>query len=131
MYTATAYLLYILISVIITVFVSRTLSKNGEIYLIDGFNGNEALAKSVNHLLVVGFYLLNLGFVLLRMQTTMPIELVDELLIYLRTNIGTVMFILGVLHFFIMFVFHRFRAIQIKKNREDAEFDLAKNIECA
>ena len=131
MYTATAYLLYILISVIITVFVSRTLSKNGEIYLIDGFNGNEALAKSVNHLLVVGFYLLNLGFVLLRMQTTMPIELVDELLIYLSTNIGTVMFILGVMHFFNMFVIHRFRAIQIKKNREDAEFDLAKNIECA
>ena len=127
MYTATAYLLYILISVIITVFVSRTLSKNGEIYLIDGFNGNEPLAKSVNHLLVVGFYLLNLGFVLLRMQTNDPIHLVDELLIYLSTNIGTVMFILGIMHFFNMFVIHRFRAIQIRKNREEAQMDLAQN----
>lgn len=120
MYTATAYLLYIFISFIITVFVSRTLSKNGEIYLIDGFNGNEALAKSVNHMLVVGFYLLNLGFVLLRMQTSRSIDLVDELLIYLSTNIGTVMFILGVMHFFNMFVIHRFRAVQINKNREEA-----------
>lgn len=124
MYTAYAYLLYIIISVIITVLVSRTLSKNGEVYLIDGFNGNHALAKSVNHLLVVGFYLLNLGFVLLRMQTSKPIELIDELLIYLSTNIGTVMFILGVMHFFNMFVIHRFRAVQINKNREEVELDL-------
>jgi len=116
MYTATAYLLYIFISIIITVLVSRTLSKNGEIYLIDGFNGNEALAKSVNHMLVVGFYLLNLGFVLLRMQTSKPIVIIDELLIYLSSNIGTVMFILGVMHFFNMFVIHRFRSAQIEKN---------------
>lgn len=123
-YTAAAYLLYIFISLIITIFVSRTLSKNGEIYLIDGFNGNEELAKSVNHMLVVGFYLLNLGFVLLRMQTSKPIILVEELLIYLSTNIGTVMFILGVMHFFNMFVIHRFRTVQINKNREEAQYKL-------
>lgn len=123
-YTAIAYLLYILISLVITVFVSRTLSKNGEIYLIDGFNGNHELAKSVNHMLVVGFYLLNLGFVLLRMQTSKPILLIDELLIYLSTNIGTVMFILGVMHFFNMFVIHRFRTVQINKNREEAQYNI-------
>jgi len=122
MYTASAYLLYIIISITITMFVSRTLSKNGEIYLIDGFNGNEALAKSVNHLLVVGFYLLNVGFVLLRMQTSNTIELIDDLLIYLSTNIGTVLFILGLMHFFNMLVIHRFRAAQIKKNHQEAEF---------
>lgn len=129
MYTATAYLLYIFISIIITVFVSRTLSKNGEIYLIDGFNGNEALAKSVNHMLVVGFYLLNVGFVLLRMQTNKSIVLIDGLLIYLSTNIGTVMFILGVMHFFNMFVIHRFRAVQINKNRDEARYQLNRTLD--
>lgn len=109
MYTPSAYLLYISISISITVFVSRTLSKNGEIYLIDGFDGNEALAKSVNHMLVVGFYLLNIGFVLLRMQTNKEIVLIDDLLVYLSSNIGSVMFILGVMHFINMFVIHRFR----------------------
>lgn len=129
MYTVSAYLLYIFISIIITVFVSRTLSKNGEIYLIDGFSGNEALAKSVNHMLVVGFYLLNIGFVLLRIQTNRVIDSVEGLLIYLSTNIGVVMFILGVMHFFNMFVIHRFRSGQINKDRKQAEINLMKPLD--
>lgn len=121
MYTASAYLVYILISVAITIFVSRTLSKNGQTYLIDGFNGNEALAASVNHMLVVGFYLLNLGFVLLNMKADQGIVSIDTLLIYLSSNIGFVMLILGAMHFTNMFVIHHFRAGQIKKNREEAK----------
>ncbi len=123
MYTAIAYATYILISVIITVFVSKTLSKNGEIYLVDGFGGNEALAKSVNHMLVVGFYLLNLGFVLLRIKATSSIDQIESLLIYLSSNIGVVMFILGIMHFINMLMIHRFRASQIEKLREEAEYE--------
>jgi len=123
MYTPLAYALYITISIIITIFVSRTLSKNGEIYLIDGFGGNEALAKSVNHMLVVGFYLLNVGFVLLRIENSTTIESVERLLIYLSSNVGVVMFILGLMHFLNMFLIHRFRSVQMQKLRADAEFE--------
>jgi len=123
MYTAIAYAFYILISIAITVFVSRTLSKNGEVYLIDGFGGNITLAKSVNHMLVVGFYLLNLGFVLLRIQATGDLKTLDALLIYLSNNIGIVLFILGVMHFMNMFLIHRFRTTQIAKLRQEAELD--------
>ncbi len=121
MYTPLAYALYIGISIIITVFVSKTLSKNGEIYLIDGFGGDAELAKSVNHMLVVGFYLLNLGFVLLRIERAAKVQSLDTLLLYLSTNIGIVMFILGVMHFINMFIIHRFRAAQINKLRNEAE----------
>ena len=109
MFTTTAYSLYILISIIITVLVSRTLSKNGVIYLIDGFNGNDALARSVNHMLVVGFYLLNLGFVLLRMQNGRAINSIEELIVYLSSGLGFVLFALGLAHFFNMFIIHKFR----------------------
>lgn len=118
MFNTTAYSLYILISVIVTIFVSRTLSKNGEIYLIDGFNGNTDLAKSVNHMLVVGFYLLNLGFVLLRMQSGKDINSVEDVIIYLSSGIGFVLFALGLAHFFNMYVIHRFREGQIQKNKQ-------------
>lgn len=80
-------------------------------------------------MLVVGFYLLNVGFVLLRMQTNKSIVLIDGLLIYLSTNIGTVMFILGVMHFFNMFVIHRFRAVQINKNRDEARYQLNRTLD--
>src|SRR5437764_12917581 len=62
------YLLYLGISVAMTVWVARTLHKNGRIFLVDNFMGNEPLADSVNHLLVVGFYLVNIGFVTLALK---------------------------------------------------------------
>ena len=57
------YLVYLAISIALTVWVAHTLHKNGRIFLVDVFHGNEALADSVNHLLVVGFYLINMGYV--------------------------------------------------------------------
>jgi hypothetical protein len=101
------YIIYIALSVFITVFVSRTLSKNGLPFLVEGFKGNVELATSTNHLLVVGFYLVNLGFVLLRMQTGVFIETVEDLIVYQAAGIGFVLLILGLAHFFNMYVIHR------------------------
>ncbi len=110
MFNAIGYLLYIGISIFITIFVSRTLSKNGEIYLIDGFKGNVDLAKSVNHMLVVGFYLLNLGFVLIRLKTNVDIANPSSLIAYLSSTIGFVLLVLGAMHFLNMLVIHKIRA---------------------
>ena len=118
MVTSTAYLLYIIASIFITIFVARTLSKNGIVYLIDGFNGDVDLARSVNHMLVVGFYLLNLGFVLLRMRTGVDLENLEALLAYLSGGLGFVLFALGCAHFFNMFVIHKFRKTAIENNRQ-------------
>lgn len=115
MITSATYLTYIAISIFITVFVSRTLSKNGKIFLIDGFGGNVDLATSVNHLLVVGFYLLNLGFVLLRMKTNVNISNLEGSIVYLSSGLGFVLFALGIAHFFNMFVIHKFRSGYIRK----------------
>ena len=53
----TTYAIYVVVSLAITVWVGRTLSRNGRLFLVENFNGNEALADSINHLLLVGFYL--------------------------------------------------------------------------
>lgn len=107
MLTSITYLTYIGISVLITVLVSRTLSKNGLTFLIAGFRGDDALAQSTNHLLVVGFYLVNLGFVLLRMRTGVEIADINALIVYQASGIGLVLLILGIMHFFNMLVIHQ------------------------
>ncbi len=107
MLNATNFIIYITLSVFITVYVSRTLSKNGLTFLIAGFRGNRELAVSTNHLLVVGFYLVNLGFVLLRMKTNVSINNVEQLIVYQASGIGLVLLVLGLAHFFNMFVIHR------------------------
>jgi hypothetical protein len=63
------YLTYLTISIALTIWVARTLFKNGRIFLVDSFVGNEPLADSINHLLVVGFYLVNLGCVSLALKS--------------------------------------------------------------
>ena len=69
MYIVGCYVSYLLISLAVTVWVARTLHKNGRVFLVDAFHGNAELADSVNHLLVVGFYLINIGYVTLALRT--------------------------------------------------------------
>lgn len=96
----TSYLTYLAVSLLITVWVARTLHKNGRVFLVDSFHGNEQLADSVNHLLVVGFYLINLGYVTLALRFGNKPQSVAQTIEYLSTKIGLVLLILGVMHFF-------------------------------
>ncbi len=103
------YLTYLLISVVLTVWVGYTLHRHGRIFLVDTFLGNEALADSVNHLLVVGFYLVNLGFVTLALKSaTQPADAQGAIEL-LSVKVGRVLLILGVMHFFNLYIFHRMR----------------------
>ena len=107
--TVTMYLVYLLISVLLTVWVAKTLHKNGRIFLVDSFLGNAALADSVNHLLVVGFYLINIGFVTLALRYSDKPANVQTALEILSTKIGLVLVVLGFMHFFNLFVFSKMR----------------------
>ena len=89
----TTYLSYLLISVALTVWVARTLHKNGRIFLVDSFMGNEQLADSVNHLLVVGFYLINIGYVTLALKYGAAAANPQEALESLSTKVGLVLLV--------------------------------------
>ena len=92
-YTTYYHLLYLAISLAVTIWVARTLHKNGRIFLVDAFHGNERLADSVNHLLVVGFYLINIGFITLAVKSgTRPTDL-PELLEAVCSKEGVVLLI--------------------------------------
>src|SRR5580765_326506 len=98
--TVSTYLGYLAISVGLTVWVAKTLHKNGRIFLVDSFLGNEALADSVNHLLVVGFYLVNIGFVTLALKYGEKASDAQTGLEILSSKVGLVLVVLGIMHFF-------------------------------
>ena len=104
-----AYIVYIVVSVGLTIWVAKTLHKNGRIFLIDAFHGNEAMADSVNHLLVVGFYLINIGFVSLALRYGDHPQDIAQAFEYLGTKLGMVLLVLGGMHFFNMFNFDKMR----------------------
>lgn len=99
------YLAYLGISVALTIWVARTLYRNGRVFLVDCFHGNTELADSVNRLLVVGFYLINVGFVALALRFGVSAENLKEVLESLSTKVGLVLLVLGFMHFFNLAVF--------------------------
>src|SRR5712672_1069214 len=101
------YLAYLILSVGLTVWVARTLHKNGRIFLVDSFMGNELLADSVNHLLVVGFYLINIGFVTLALRYGDKATDAQTALEILSTKVGLVLVVLGGMHFLNLFIFSK------------------------
>lgn len=107
-FIVSTYLIYLAISVALTVWVARTLFKNGRVFLVDVF-GSESLADSVNHLLVVGFYLINLGYIALALRIGYDIAGTRESIEALSVKVGWVLLVLGAMHFFNLFVFTRIR----------------------
>ena len=103
------YTAYFLVSLGMTIWVAQTLHKNGRLFLIEAFSGNQEMADSVNHLLVVGFYLINIGFVLLFLRVGPKPGGIVEGVEYISTKLGIVMLVLGGMHFFNMFNFSRMR----------------------
>lgn len=102
-----SYISYLAIAIPLTIFVARSLYKNGRIFLVECFKGNEELADSVNRLLLVGFYLVNLGFVSLYLRSDKKVEGMRGALEFLSEKVGIVMLVLGVMHFFNLYLFTR------------------------
>ena len=108
-WTAGTYEIYLLISVPLTIWVATTLSRDGRVFLSDVFGDDGALADAVNSLLVVGFYLLNLGFVILYLRGDGSVVDLTGVFEALSQKIGVVMLVLGGLHFFNILVFNSIR----------------------
>ncbi|HEY7089973.1 MAG TPA: hypothetical protein VH518_17885, partial [Tepidisphaeraceae bacterium] len=117
MFTVYSYAAYLVISVILTIWVARTLHRNGRIFLIDAFHGDEARADSVNHLLVVGFYLINIGYVTLALKYGDKPANLQEAIEFLSTKVGLVLVVLGFMHFFNMFNFDKMRRRAVRREK--------------
>jgi hypothetical protein len=109
MYIVVTYLIYLAVSLSVTVWVARTLHRSGRVFLLDAFGGNGELADSVNHLLVVGFYLINVGYVTLMLHSGSAAGTAREAIELVCDKIGVVLLVLGVMHFFNLYLFHRLR----------------------
>ena len=104
----TAYALYLLIAIAITIWVAHTLSSNGEVFLIQCFGHNAVLARSTNHLLVVGFYLVNIGFITLTLSLGAEPTTIPETIRFLSSKVGLAVLVLGGMHFFNMTAIARY-----------------------
>jgi len=92
------YVIYIVASVLLTVWVGDTLYRNGRPFLVSVFK-EDGLADSVNRLLVVGFYLVNFGSAAILINTGGVPPTVADMLKQTVTRVGVVLLVLGFMHF--------------------------------
>ena len=108
------YVIYLAVSVGLTIWVARALSRNGLVFLEEVF-AEKRLARAVNSLLVVGFYLLNLGYVTVAMKHSDPVDSTSQAMEELSLKIGLVLLVLGALHFFNVFALGRYRRNRLRQ----------------
>lgn len=101
------YAVYALASLVLTVFLARTLFHHGQVLLDDVFESPE-MAKAVNRLLVVGFYLVNFGYALLMMSGGSA-ESIQVAVETLASKLGLLLLSLAAMHFGNLFLFNRIR----------------------
>ena len=107
-YLVPVYAVYTVISVALVVWLARTLFRNGAVFLEDVFADQPGLAAAVNHLLVVGFYLLNLGYAFLILRANAAPDAISAVEVLVQ-KLGALFLSLGVLHLLNMYVFYRIR----------------------
>jgi hypothetical protein len=106
-HTVITYVGYLIVAIPLTIWVAKTLHKNGRVFLLKSMNGDGDLADSINHLLVVGFYLVNLGFVSLYLKIDQAVQQISGVFEALSAKLGVVMLVLGGTHFFNIWLFSR------------------------
>jgi hypothetical protein len=104
------YLPYSIVAVTLTVWLARALSRHGGVFLRDVFPDRIALADAVNQLLVIGFYLVNLGWALLLVSGDVHVTSPAEATSVLVSRLGILLLLLGVAHLFNLFVFYLVRS---------------------
>jgi hypothetical protein len=108
-YVIAVYVAYSAVAVALTAWLARTLFRNGAAFLYDVFEDRPALAEAVNRLLVVGFYMLNLGYALYLIRAGRGLD-GFEAIQFLVNRLSVLLVTLAVLHFINVFVFWRIRA---------------------
>ena len=108
-YTILTYSIYLPITILLTVWVARTLFKNGRVFLVEIFHKDEVLADSVNKLLLVGFYLVNVGYAVYTLKIWETIEGTQQVIETLSQKIGWIILVLGAMHFFNLFILFNLR----------------------
>lgn len=120
MLTTGTYLIYLLLSIGITINVGKQLSTNGLIFLVHHLKDNQELANAINKLLLIGFYLINIGYILLVLNLNLGIspgfvfaaasvDSLNTLIRFLSINLGLVLLMLGTMHLLLFYVISQWK----------------------
>jgi hypothetical protein len=105
-YNVGAYIIFLTLMTFIIVYVGRYFYTNGRVFIISLFHGNAALADQMNKLLLIAYYLFNIGYSFIKLKQWQKISNPEMLVSSLASNVGVLIFILAVTHYFNMLIIY-------------------------
>jgi hypothetical protein len=109
------FIIYILITGYITIYVGQVLYKNGRHFILRMLL-DEGMTDAVNRILLTGYYLINLGYVSIMLTLRPPAGSLPELIASLSISIGRILLTLGIMHYFNIAAITIWNKLNITKN---------------
>ncbi len=94
-----SYSIYLTITAIIIFVVGQILYRNGNVFVSQLVPYHEDLCKKVNKNLLLGYYLLNLGYCAITILSWEKIETLNQLVGIIAYKTSIILFIIGILHY--------------------------------
>ena len=112
MYNIISYIIYLTITFYITIRVGWICYSNGEIYIRQMLQERQDWVKPVNNLLLIGYYLVNLGFASITLSTWNPVENIGQMIAMIATKTGFIMLVLGMMHYSNLWIITKIKFIK-------------------
>lgn len=106
------YSLFFIIIGFITIKVGWTFYKNGEHFIVNLLPDDLHLVGVINKLLLVGYYLLNLGYSALIISTWDTVHNFQELISSLSIKAGIIILGLGLMHYFNLIILNFYKSVR-------------------
>ncbi len=113
-YNILNYIIYLPVAIILAIWVGQTLFKKGRVFLMTIFHEDQELVDSVNHLLIVGFYLVNIGYIIYTMRVSYGLSSLQVMIEALSLKLGSILLILRVLHLLNLVVLFKLRRKELQ-----------------
>lgn len=122
-YNVATYCIYLVVTVFIIVYVGRLLHRNGRVFILAVF-GEERSTDHLNNILLIAYYLFNIGYAFIRLRFWQTVTSTELLVSSLSENISVLIFILACTHYINMLViatYFRSKNISLPNNRFNHE----------
>jgi len=102
------YLVYLCITSIVVVRVGKTCYTNGNIYVSQLIPEHEDICKKTNNVLLVGYYLLNLGYCATTLISWEQILSVDQMVEVISIKTASIITLISILHYINIFLITKY-----------------------
>ena len=98
-YAYITHIMYILIAILTAIYLGQSFYRHGEQLLRDALPQHPDWVKPINNLLLTGFYLLNIGVIVMYTSGGVEVDGMMESIEFLAAKLGTVYVVLAAIHF--------------------------------